>query len=96
METFPWNIWECSCYIINLENVDWDFLTAKLVKKFDAWAASSASSGARIILINASLYGIHLLYVHIYAHQSFHSREKRKNTEGIFPKKVKEESLPYA
>jgi hypothetical protein len=38
----------------HLKIIDWDFLDAKLIKKLEAWICDSASSGARLTLIQSS------------------------------------------
>lgn len=48
-----------------LQNVDWDFLDARLIKKLDAWIGNSTSSSGRTIPINGSLSGIPSFYAYV-------------------------------
>jgi hypothetical protein len=50
----------------NLKTIDWDFLDAKLIKKLDAWVCDSASSGARLTLLDSCLPRIPSYYMSLY------------------------------
>ena len=47
----------------NLKTDDWDFQVAKFIKKLDAWICDSASSGARLTLLDSCLTGIPSYYM---------------------------------
>jgi hypothetical protein len=51
---------------LNLKNVDWDFLDAKLLKKLDNWVCGSATSGGRLTLLDAYLSGIPYYYMSMF------------------------------
>jgi hypothetical protein len=46
-----------------LKNINWDFLEAKLITKLDAWVCDSASSFARLTLLDSCLSGIPSYYM---------------------------------
>ena len=50
----------------NLKTIDWNFLDMKMVKKLDAWVCDSASSGARLTLLDSCLSGIPTYYMSMY------------------------------
>ena len=50
----------------NLKNIDWDFLDMKFIKKLDAWICGSASSGARLTLLQSCLSGLPSYYMSMF------------------------------
>ena len=50
----------------NLKNADWDFLDKKFIKKLDAWICCSASSGARLSLLQSCLSGLPSYYMSMF------------------------------
>jgi hypothetical protein len=53
----------CNSKLLNVENINWDFLEAKLITKLDARVCELASSGARLTLLDSCISGIPSYYM---------------------------------
>ena len=50
----------------SLKGVDWDYLEAKFVKRFESGLGSYASSGGRLTLLNANISSIAYYYMSMF------------------------------
>ena len=68
----------------NLKTDDWDFQVAKFIKKLDAWICDSASSGARLTLLDSCPTGIPSYYMSMHLLQKKVVEKSNKHRRRFF------------